>query len=207
MVGEHLALALSTAQLRVGRRVFSPFGGAIVASYTARSFLENSLGAVFEEEPQLIEGEEWIDLRLSLPEVNLGAFDEWFRQRIDREWGPERELLEELVETGVLAEDEARADLVLSAVPSYLGLVRGRAESRRPGVVGVVTERYAEVFDVRLAPLVEERLMDRAARAETEREVLLVTEEEIRHGAPWLAGNCLDLLPETHDKCEKQSRA
>lgn len=200
VVGEKLALALSKAQLRVGLRVFSPFGGAIAAFFTGRSFLEGSLGAVFEEAPKLVSGEEQVDLRFSLPEGNLIAFDEWFRQRGDREWGPEREVLEELVETGVLAGNEAVANLVLSEAPSYLGLVRRRAKSHRPGREGVATERYAEVFDVRLAPPVERRLMAVAARKRRERTVLLLTEDKIRLEMPSLAANCVDLLPESREE-------
>jgi SMODS-associated NUDIX domain len=200
MVGERLALALSKAQLCVGRRVFSPFGGAIAASSLGRTFLEKSLSAVFEELPRSVSEEEWVDLRFSLPESNLAAFETWFGQRQDREWGPAREVLEELIETGVLGESEAFADLVLSREPSYLGMVRRRAESHRPRRVGVITERFAEVFEVRLAPRVEERLMEIAARGEGERTVLLLTEDEIRQEISSLAVNCLDLLPEARER-------
>lgn len=201
-VGDRIALAISKAQLRAGRRVFSPFGGAISVLASGRRFLEEDLGAVFEELPRVLDGRDEVDLRLSLPSGRISDFERWFRTGEDRETGPEREVCEELVETGVIhafAHEIGKAGSQMRT--QFLGLAHHQGESRRPGREGVVTERYAEVFAVQVQPDWEELLLRAAVRPADERTVLLLHEEEIRQrivdGDATIATNCSDLLPES----------
>lgn len=81
-------VCLNKRQLKVGKKVYTPFGGALEYTDNALDFL-NSINANFEKNK---------DLRFTTSLNNLPNFKIWFDKKIDREVGIDRELVEELVE-------------------------------------------------------------------------------------------------------------
>jgi len=177
-----ILVALNNKRLLAGKKVYTPFGGALEFHEQAKPFLE-SLNAVFENGN---------DLRLTIAEDKLPAFEEWFNQKKDRETPPYRELREELV-------DEEK---VFSALPENkitLEYIAGKAEravSDRPGQAGTITQRYFEVFKAKLSPTYELTL--KLALAKPDSPLALVTEQEILAGksesGTEIGSNCIPLI-------------
>ena len=179
---DKLLVALNKSRLKKGKMVYTPFGGAIEFEPEARAFL-NGLEAEFEKGN---------DLRFTMPEENIAAFENWFMRAQDRELNPYRELREELVEEEQVLDKLGRNDLVTA----YLGTAKERAETDRPGQEGQVTQRFLEVFDVEFQPEYQAKLKD--AAYDTNTRLALVTPEEIEQGKTAegieVATNCLPFL-------------
>jgi hypothetical protein len=179
---DRVLVGLNKKRLQAGKKVYTPFGGALEFYESARPFLEN-LGADFEKGN---------DLRLVISEDRLPEFENWFYQQTERESSPYRELREELI-------DEER---VLSNLPEdavnleYLRTTTERAVTDRPGQVGKVTQRFFEIYKATFKPEYEQML--RTALARPDSHLGIVTESEILAGVSdsgiEIATNCKPLI-------------
>ncbi len=177
-IDEKYLLVLNKGALKIDKKVYTPFGGALEFYESSRVLLE-SLGAKFEK---------GTDLRFKIPEENLEGFEDWFYQRIGRETIPYRELREELViEENVFLVFPENISL------QYVKDARERSVLDRDGVN---TQRYFEVYQ---AYFLEEHV--RKIRATMERpgsHLGLFTEKEIKSrisdSGTEIGSNCLALL-------------
>jgi hypothetical protein len=179
--GKYL-VGLNKGALKSGKRVYTPFGGALEFFESARFFLEG-IGANFEKGN---------DLRFTIPERNLSAFESWFYAKRDRELSPYRELEEELV----------KEEKIFLEMPSYavnlehLGTYRDRSCVGRFKPEGRMTQRYFEVFHANFAPKYIEWL--RLALEKDNTPLMLVSEDEIASGLTSsgleIGSNCIYLV-------------
>jgi hypothetical protein len=182
---DKLLVGLNKRRLEAGRRVYTPFGGALEFYDSARLFLD-SLDADYEKGN---------DLRFRISADRWGEFEEWFDRREDRETSPYRELREEFVdEEGVFPEMPGEAyslDGLVTVKPK-------REATDRPGQEGVMTQRIFEVHNVLFVPDYE--TMIKSALAKDNTRLALVTQEEIRSGQTLggieVASNCSPLIYE-----------
>jgi hypothetical protein len=177
-----ILVALNKKRLQAGKRVYTPFGGALEFYEEARSYLQ-SLGVVFEKGN---------DLRFTFSEERLAEFEQWFERKKDREVSPYRELREELVdEEGIFPELPEHAINL-----EYLTTVKKREVTNRPGQEGKLTQRFFEVYRATFKP--EYTQMVREALSKPETHLALVTEKEIKAGKAdsgiEIATNCLSLV-------------
>lgn len=159
-----LLVGLNKSRLRAGKKVYTPFGGALEFYGPARAFLQD-IGAVFEKGN---------DLRLEIPERSLTRFTDWFYQRIARETSPFRELKEELVYEEGLLPSLQETDVQLRYLRTFLE----REVTDKPGIEGKLTQRFIEVYEAKFNHEYEQ--MFRTALAQQETHLALLTEEEIR---------------------------
>ncbi|RLJ07038.1 MAG: hypothetical protein DRP12_02985 [Candidatus Aenigmatarchaeota archaeon] len=163
--GKYL-VGLNKRRFKHGKKVYTPFGGAIEFYESARPFLE-SLGAVFENGN---------DIRIEIPEEKIPEFERWFYQRKDREISPYRELREELVD-----EEYALPDLPPNAFDfRYLKTVKERHVTDRPGQEGKLTQRYMEIYQIDFEPKYIEILRNSLEKPDTR--LRLVSVKEILAG-------------------------
>ncbi len=179
---ERVLVGLNKKSLEAGKRVYTPFGGALEFYESARPFLV-SLGADFEKGN---------DLRFVISEDRLPEFENWFYQRVERESSPYRELQEELVD-----EERVLPDLPEGAVNlEYLTTVTERAVTGRHGQEGKDTQRFFEIYRATFTPEYEQML--RTALEQPDTHLGLVTEREILAGVSdsgiEIATNCKPLI-------------
>jgi hypothetical protein len=177
-----ILVGLNKKRLQAGKKIYTPFGGALEFYEPARPILEG-LGAKFEK---------GMDLRFVFPESNLPMFEKWFDTRNDRETSPYRELREELVD-----EERALPDLpenVLSL--EYITTVTERAVSDRPGQEGIETQRYLEIYKASFNECYSNVL--RHTLQDPNTHLALVSEDEIRaevtNSGIKIATNCGGLI-------------
>ncbi len=163
-------LLVNQSQLDRGNgRVLSPIGGAFELDVAGKQFL-TKLGAT--------DFEQGMDLRCRVPNNQVPAVVEWFRRRIGRETSIMREMLEELVrETGVLVEQDlhdtrSRFDLFFQY----------EATTPRRDIPERLTTYLIEVFDVRMSPEAQSKLLYHQLLAPEDRWVYFVTKQEILNG-------------------------
>ncbi len=179
---DRVLVGLNKKRLNAGKKVYTPFGGALEFYESARPFLVN-LGADFEKGN---------DLRFVITEEKLPEFEKWFYQQSERESSPYRELREELVD-----EERVLPDLSKDAINlEYLTTTTERAVTDRPGQEGKVTQRFFEIYSVTFKPEYEQML--RTALAQPDTHLGLVTEKEILSGISdsgiEIATNCKPLI-------------
>jgi hypothetical protein len=182
---DKLLVGLNKKRLEVGRKVYTPFGGALEFYNSARPFLD-SLGVDYEK------GD---DLRFRISADKWTQFEEWFDRRKDREISPYRELREEFVEEELvfptMPEEAYSLDGLVTVKPK-------REATDRPGQEGVMTQRIFEVHRVLFVPNYES--MVREALAKDDTRLALITQDEIRSGKTLggieVASNCAPLIYE-----------
>ncbi len=169
---------------RKGISVFTPYGGVLAFYEPARPLLA-FLGAIFEKA-----GSD--DLRLTLPEENLPAFETWFSARTHRESDPYRELVEEFVEEEGILPDLRRTNVTLD----YLTTATERVPTNKPGQEGVLTQRYLEIYNTKFIPEYEQLIREDLSQPDTH--LGLLTERELRTGRSdtgiEIGTNCLPLI-------------
>jgi len=155
-------LALNKTRSKAGIKVFTPLGGNLKFNKSAKLFLV-SLGAEFEQNN---------GLRLSMPKKNLSKFEQWFKKKVQREITPYRELKEELV-------DEIKVFDKLPRHAVKFKFIQTKKERRitdRPGQKGKLTQRYFEIFEVKLIPKYEKILRRKISKTN---KLELITKKEI----------------------------
>ena len=162
MPGGYL-MALDRDRLAKGERVLTPFGGAIEFFEPARPSLAE-LGAKFENGSALC---------LTLPQEKLGDFERWFYLQKDREASPyfkiKRKLVEEEKVLTRLSFDQITSELLGRSQPS-LELTDSVGQEELP------TQRYLEIFAVKLVPEVQEQI-DKALQSSNTNLVAVTTQE------------------------------
>jgi hypothetical protein len=179
---DRVLVGLNKKRLKAGKRVYTPFGGALEFYESARPFLV-SLGAEFEKGN---------DLRFVISDKQIPEFENWFYQQIERESSLYRELREELVD-----EERVLPNLPKNAVNlEYLTTTTERAVTDRPGQEGKVTQRFFEIYRATFKPEYEQML--RTALAQPDTHLGLVTKREILAGVSdsgiEVATNCKPLI-------------
>jgi hypothetical protein len=182
---DKLLIGLNKKRYEVGKKIYTPFGGALQFHESARMFLEG-LGAAFEKNN---------DLRIRIAHEKLPEFTKWFYQQKQRETSPYRELREELVE-----EENALPDLPEKAISlEYLSTVTEKAVTDRPGQAGKFTQRFFEIYRATFTPDYEQHL--RTSLTQPGTHLGLVTEREINEGISdngiEIASNCKPLILST----------
>jgi hypothetical protein len=162
---ENFLFVLNKSRLAAGKKVYTPFGGAIKFYESAKSFLD-SLGVVYEKDN---------DLRFTISEDKLPEFEKWFYSRKDREILPYRELVEELVE-----EEKVLPSLPPDAVNfKYLRTITEITITDRPGQEGRATKRYLEIYEASFKPEYQQAIRK---ALKYNQHLALVTEREILAG-------------------------
>lgn len=123
-------LCVNKSQFKRGKKVYTPFGGALEYDKKAIPFLKN-LNVDFERTTP--------DLRLVINEDLVGLFDVWFTKQIDREVGINRELIEELVEEENIFDDLTENDFT----SEYIKLDKVIYESK-----GVKSYMFFEIYSI-----------------------------------------------------------
>lgn len=135
------------------------------------------------------------DLRLTIKGQHLLKFMDWFARMEDREYSPEREFYEELIQPGWLPEDlfRYRHFQYRKAGTHNVGITKSPVANSKPEVI------YADIFEVSLDDTQKEAV--RQALTEHSDELYLASRDEIlnrrkngsvemdiANNVPWLIG-------------------
>lgn len=159
--GKYL-LCMNKSSLKKGLKVYTPFGGALEYEKKALDFLVN-IDADFEK---------GMDLRFKINKENLDLFRMWFKKKIDREVGIDRELIEELVNEENIFTSLSNQDFK----STYLKLVEDIQYYN-----DIENYRYFEIYDVKFK---EDKIFDIKNKINTYehndvKKLILVSKDEI----------------------------
>jgi len=175
VIDDKYLLYLNRSSLKRNSYVYSPFGGAIEYMPKALEFL-NSIDAEFERETP--------DLRLRVDISQIPAFDMWFTQKIDREFGVDRELFEEMVEE----------EKILSSLDSWdFQSEFIRLHKFTDVNDGITNYRFFEIFKIQFS---KNKLEELKSKIDGDK-LILATEEDITNrkiGDRRIAGSSLSIL-------------
>lgn len=159
-------LGLNKSRLNAGKKIYTPFGGALEFYASVRPFLL-SIEAIFEKGN---------DLRFSLPEHRLSEFEGWFYKRIQREISPYRELREEFVDEekifSGLSEDKINSEYLITTTEVVV--------TDKPGQEGRLTKRFFEIYNVTFSEEYKEKIITDLKQSDTH--LGLLTEKKILSG-------------------------
>lgn len=175
VIDDKYLLCLNKTSLKNGKYVYSPFGGAIEYEPKALEFL-NGINAEFERKTP--------DLRLRVDESDIPAFDMWFEQRKDREFGVDRELFEEIVE---------EENILTSLTPQDYNTEFIRLHKFTDVNDGVTNYRFFEIFKV---DFTKAKLQELKSKIDNDK-LILASLEDIRSGNisdRRIAGSCRSIL-------------
>ncbi len=164
------ALTINNNRRLKGEFVLTPIGGALTVSPSGKEELKNLLGV------KDLELENGSDLRLTISGHQVQKFRHWFLKTKEREFCPQRELKEELVEELQLLTEEELETLTYQQVGYYTEL----APTTRRGQEGKMTLRIAVIFELQMPAKILKRLEKITAKQDSA--LRFVSAEEILDG-------------------------
>lgn len=169
---------------------FQPIGGVYKFYPEAKRFLES---IYYQPDTMVGNTDETDDLRIRIKGKYLLDFMDWFFKMEDREYGPDREFYEEIIEPGFVPEEQFRHLRYRKVKVHNKGITKALVPNRIDEVI------YADIFEVSLT--YEQKRLVKRALDEHSNDLCLASPEEIKsrryggavemnlgNNVPWLLG-------------------